>query len=269
MITLRKTVSLSLDIKDLNDAVILFLKEKGYEPFDKVSIENLQKIIDGGEMILDAREINNVEASSRIAESPVNDDKIVTSFPASMISRIGKSTRGLEMFLGNVDTEQVQQILKRSFYSLGNLDKNFLIFMFSLNSPNPELKKAKSKDEIEEYFQTTTKLVVGNVINNFGRCAMNEFEMILSQENKVLAKLKPNINLAKDDLLKLNLEDLVFSHHTREAFRIYEYNNKQFSLKTVGDLIILDFNNFRRGRQVGEKTVQEVQNFIQLYELNS
>jgi len=268
MIALKKTVSLALDINDLNDAVILFLKDKGFETFDIVTPDNLLELIRGGALVLNANELN-VDNVSEKCEVKENDDKTISSFPASIISRVGKSTLGLEMFLGNVNTEQVQQILKRSFYSLGDLDKNLLVFMFNLNALNPELKKVKNKEEIEKYFQTTTKLDVGSVITNLGRHALKEFESILSQENKVLAKLKPNINLAKDGLLKLKLEDLAFSHRAHYAFEAFEHRNDGYNLKTVGDLIILNFDGFKKGRQVGEKTVQEIINFINLYELNS
>ncbi len=266
MITLKKIVSLALDIKDINDAVILFLKEKGFETSDIVTEDNLLELIRGGALVLNAKELN-IDNVSEKCEVKENKDKRTLYFPASLISRLGKSTQGLEMFLGNVEDEQVLLILTNSFYSLGSLDIQLLKFMFNLTSPNPSLKKVKSKEEIEEYFQTRTKLVVKNVIANFGRQAMREFESILSRENKVLAKLKPNINLAKEDLWKVKLEDLTFSHRVHQAFKKYEYHNNEFSLKTVGDLIILNFDDFKKFRPVGEKTVQEIVNFIILYEL--
>ena len=268
MVKVKTIVSLALDINDINEAVTLYLKEKGFEAFDKVTLLNLPEIMVNGTLILEAKELNADNVSEK-CEVKENEDKTTFYFPASLISRLGKSTQGLEMFLRNVEAEQVQQILTKSFYSLGSLDIQLLKFMFNLNSPNPELKKVKRKEEIEEYFQTTTKLVVNNVISNLGRHVMNEFESILCRENKSLAKLKPNINLAKEELWKLKLEDLAFSHRTHYAFEVFEHRNNEFKLKTVGDLIILNFDSFKKGRQVGEKTVQEILNFINLYELNS
>ncbi|MFZ4631860.1 MAG: DNA-directed RNA polymerase subunit alpha C-terminal domain-containing protein [Patescibacteria group bacterium] len=250
MITLRKTVSLSLDINDLNEAVILFLKDKGFEPFDKVTIEDLQKIIDGGQLVLNAHEVNDQAGEKHFEE--YDPEKINIIFPDEFIARLGGYSQGLEMFLCNVSDEGVQKMLNKTYRLQSTIERRVLAFYHKLYDDT-------NKEFINVAFnESDPDLRYNSAIHIFTEELHANFRGVLF-ENKLEAKL----SLSRAELLEKNIIDLYISNRSTTSLLRVDITSVEKMLNWYENK---DPKNIRN---LGPKSFKEIQDFIKLYKLHS
>jgi hypothetical protein len=248
MKTTIKEVSLSINLEEINEAIDMFLQKNDFVNIRHISLDDIKKFIGSGELVISAKKmgLKKVEQENEIV------------FPKSFLSRVGSSTTGLDMLLTNISASQVQKITNDVYSLLSKEDREFLVFVYNLNTEQSDFKEVKNLTEIKERFNVEFPQKRKNEIISKLSKKLNE----VIEENLFNGSLKPENNFTTEALLAKPLSEFNFSIRTRNGLRAYD-------LKTVGDLwrekrpnAFVGFRNF------GKFSIQEVKNFKTLYRIN-
>jgi len=246
MKTTPKSVSLSLDINEINEAITQFLETKGYKILCGISMDTIKIFVTSGELIMEAECNNKLPATEEVIFSKI------------FFSRIGPITTKLGMFINNVDKDQLQNFAKKVFMVIGEQERKLLSFTYSLTkNEKTNFIKAKKIAEIKKEFVDLQQPLksLNYVLTQFAKILNNMFLDALAEK-----ALKPNKHITKENSSEIDIKDAGFCRRTFNCLHPEE-------VKTIFDLLELKVTNLRKFRNLGQLGIEEIETFKLLHQI--